>query len=309
MKNMQNSDDRPMILIVDDTPTNIQVLAEALCSDYRVKVATSGKTALAMANNPESRPDLILLDVMMPEMDGYEVCRRLKQSQATQGIPVIFVTAKNDVTDEEYGLRLGAMDYIVKPFRLAIVKARVQNHINLKTKTDLLETLALVDGLTGIPNRRRFDEVLDNEWKRSQRDCSELAVIMADIDYFKAYNDTYGHGAGDQCLKAVAKALASSLNRPCDMMARYGGEEFVAVMPDTEAEGAHTLAERLRANVAALALPHQSSDIENYITISVGYASLSPAQDQSPMELVEMADKMLYKAKELGRNRVCGALN
>lgn len=308
MKNMQNSDDRPMILIVDDTPTNIQVLAEALCSDYRVKVATSGKTALAMVNTPESRPDLILLDVMMPEMDGYEVCRRLKESQATQDIPIIFVTAKNDVTDEEYGLRLGAMDYIVKPFRLAIVKARVLNHINLKTKTDLLETLALVDGLTGIPNRRRFDEVLDNEWKRAQRDCSALAVIMADIDYFKAYNDTYGHGAGDQCLKAVAKALVSSLNRPSDMLARYGGEEFVAVMPDTEAEGAHTLAERLRANIAALALPHQSSNIENYITISVGYASLRPAQYQSPMELVGMADKMLYKAKELGRNRVCGAL-
>lgn len=185
MKNMQKPDDRPMILILDDTPTNIQVLAEALCSDYRVKVATSGKVALAMANNPESRPDLILLDVMMPEMDGYEVCRRLKQSPATQGIPVIFVTAKNDVADEEHGLRLGAMDYIVKPFRLAIVKARVQNHINLKMKTDLLETLALVDGLTGIPNRRRFDEVLDNEWKRAQRGCSALALIMADIDYFK----------------------------------------------------------------------------------------------------------------------------
>lgn len=304
---MQKPDERPMILIVDDTPTNIQVLAEALCSDYRIKVATSGKAALGMANNPDSRPDLILLDVMMPEMDGYEVCRRLKQSPATQDIPVIFVTAKNDVTDEEQGLRLGAMDYIVKPFRLAIVKARVQNHINLKIKTDLLETMALIDGLTGISNRRRFDEVLDIEWKRAQRGGTVLALIMADIDYFKAYNDNYGHSAGDQCLKAVAKTLANSLNRPSDMMARYGGEEFVGVMPDIDAEGAHLLAERWRSNVAALALPHQHSKAENYITISVGYASLKPAQNQSSVELLEMADKMLYQAKDQGRNRVCGA--
>ena len=306
-KNMQKPDDRPMILIVDDTPTNIQVLAEALCSDYRVKVATSGKAALAIANNPELRPDLILLDVMMPEMDGYEVCRLLKQNPVTQGIPVIFVTAKNDVANEEQGLRLGAVDYIVKPFRLAIVKARVQNHINLKIKTDLLETLALVDGLTGISNRRRFDEALDNEWKRAQRSGSALAMIMADIDNFKAYNDNYGHSAGDQCLKAVAKALANSLNRPSDMMARYGGEEFVAVMPDTDLEGAHLLAERWRTNVAELALPHQYSNAEGHVTISVGYASLKPTQFQSPMELLEMTDKMLYQAKEQGRNQVCGA--
>ena len=304
---MQKPDDRPMILIVDDAPTNIQVLAEALCSDYRVKVATSGKAALAIANNPELRPDLILLDVMMPEMDGYEVCRRLKQNPVTQGIPVIFVTARNDITDEEQGLRLGAMDYIVKPFRLAVVKARVQNHINLKIKTDLLETLALIDGLTGIPNRRRFDEAFDSEWKRAQRGGSALAMIMADIDNFKAYNDNYGHSAGDQCLKAVAKALANSLNRPSDMMARYGGEEFVAVMPDTDVEGAHLLAERWRTNVAELALPHQYSNAEGHVTISVGYASLKPTQFQSPMELLEMTDKMLYQAKEQGRNQVCGA--
>jgi len=296
-----------MILIVDDTPTNIQVLAEALRADYHVKVATGGKAALAIANNPESRPDLILLDVMMPEMDGYEVCRRLKQDPATQNIPVIFVTAKNDVTDEEQGLRLGAMDYIVKPFRLAIVKARVQNHINLKMKTDQLESLALVDGLTGIPNRRRFDEALDPEWKRALRNGTPLAVIMADIDYFKAYNDNYGHGAGDQCLKAVAKTLANSLSRPSDIMARYGGEEFIAMMPDTDAEGAHLLAERWRAKVAALALPHPFSGAADHITISVGYASLKPVQGRSPAELLDLADKMLYQAKEQGRNRVCGS--
>lgn len=295
-----------MILIVDDTPTNIQVLAVALRADYRVKVATSGKAALAIANHPNSRPDLILLDVMMPEMDGYEVCRRLKQEPATKSIPVIFVTAKSDVTDEEHGLRLGAMDYIVKPFHLAIVRARVQNHINLKIKSDMLESLALVDGLTGIPNRRRFDEALEHEWRRAQRNGTPLSLIMADIDHFKAYNDNYGHGAGDQCLKAAAKALANALERPSDILARYGGEEFAAVLPDTNANGAHLLAERLRANVAALTLPHGFSSVEDHVTISVGYASLEPIPDQSPLELLQLADKRLYQAKEEGRNRVCG---
>ncbi|MFA7240346.1 MAG: PleD family two-component system response regulator [Sulfuricellaceae bacterium] len=299
-------ENKPLILIVDDTPTNIQVLAETLRTDYRVKVATSGKAALAIANHPDSRPDLILLDVMMPEMDGYEVCRRLKQESATQGIPVIFVTAKGDVTDEEHGLRLGAMDYIVKPFHLAIVRARVQNHINLKMKTDQLESLALIDGLTGIPNRRRFDEALGHEWKRALRNGTPLVLIMADIDHFKAYNDNYGHGAGDQCLKAVAKALANSLERPSDILARYGGEEFAAVLPDTDAEGARLLAERLRANVAALTLPHRFSSVVDHVTISVGYTSLEPTHDQSPLALLQLADKMLYQAKEQGRNRVCG---
>ena len=303
---MQKTDDRPLILIVDDTPTNIQVLAEALRAGYRVKVATSGKAALAITGHPDSRPDLILLDVMMPEMDGYEVCRRLKQNPATQNIPVIFVTARSDVADEEQGLRLGAMDYIVKPFHLAIVKARVQNHINLKMKTDLLESLALIDGLTGIPNRRRFDEALEHEWKRALRDGTPLALIMADIDHFKAYNDNYGHAAGDGCLKAVAKCLSKSLSRPSDIMARYGGEEFVAVIPDTDGEGARLLAERWCANVAALGLPHLFSSAADHVTISAGYATLKPESCQSPKELLELADKMLYQAKGQGRNRVCG---
>ncbi|MBS4097135.1 MAG: PleD family two-component system response regulator [Sulfuricella sp.] len=302
---MKNND-RPLILIVDDTPTNIQILAEALRTEYRVKVATSGKTALELADKPESRPDLILLDVMMPEMDGYEVCRRLKENPATHDIPVIFVTAKSDVTDEEQGLRLGAMDYIVKPFHLAIVKARVENHVNLKIKTDLLESLALIDGLTGIPNRRRFDETLESAWKRAQRESTPLALIMTDIDYFKPYNDNYGHGAGDHCLKTVAKALHNSLARPNDMVARYGGEEFVAVLPDTDAEGARQLAERWCAAIAALKLPHRFSAVADHVTVSAGYAALDPVHGQSPKEFLEMADKMLYRAKEQGRNRVCG---
>lgn len=304
---MPHENDRPLILIVDDTPINIQVLAEALRADYRVKVATSGKMALDIADKESSRPDLILLDVMMPEMDGYEVCRRLKENPATQGIPVIFVTARSDARDEEHGLKLGAMDFIAKPFHLAVVKARVRNHIDLKMKADLLESLALIDSLTGIPNRRRLDEVLETEWKRGLRSGGSIAVVMADIDYFKAYNDHYGHGAGDECLRTIARVLSSSLVRPADMMARYGGEEFVAIMPDTDAAGAKQMAQRWCDNVAAEALFHAYSTVADRVTVSVGYACLTPSADQSPKVLLEMADKMLYQAKAHGRNQVCGA--
>ena len=296
--------DKPLILIVDDTATNIQVLAETLRTDYRVKVATSGQAALDLV--AATKPDLILLDVMMSGMDGYEVCRRLKDNPETQRIPVIFVTARSDTDDEEFGLRLGAMDYIVKPFHPAIVRARVRNHIALKINTDLLEALALIDGLTGIPNRRRFDEALDTEWKRALRCGTPLAVIMADVDYFKAYNDLYGHGAGDDCLKAVSQALSAALTRPADIMARYGGEEVVAVMPDTDAAGAALLAQRWRDQVAALALPHVHSRVAAHVTVSVGYASLMPTAEHSPGTLQELADRMLYRAKQLGRDQICG---
>ncbi|WP_151704223.1 diguanylate cyclase [Nitrincola alkalilacustris] len=301
-------DTSPLILIVDDVPANIQVLAEALRGEYRVKVATNGATALAIANASESRPDLILLDVMMPEMDGYEVCHKLKSTPSTQNIPVIFVTAKGDVIDEERGLQAGAVDYIIKPFHLAIVKARVSNHISLKIKTDMLETLALIDGLTGVPNRRRLDEALNNEWKRGMREQQSLAIIMSDIDFFKAYNDHYGHGAGDQCLKAVAKALFNTLNRPSDMMARYGGEEFIAVLPHTDLQGAMQMAERWRQSIEELQIPHECSAVAHHVTISLGCAAMIPSNNLTPQMLLKQADQMLYRAKKNGRNRVGSSL-
>ena len=301
-------DTSPLILIVDDVPANIQVLAEALRGEYRVKVATNGATALAIANASESRPDLILLDVMMPEMDGYEVCHKLKSTPSTQNIPVIFVTAKGDVIDEERGLQAGAVDYIIKPFHLAIVKARVSNHISLKIKTDMLETLALIDGLTGVPNRRRLDEALNNEWKRGMREQQSLAIIMSDIDFFKAYNDHYGHGAGDQCLKAVAKALFNTLNRPSDMMARYGGEEFIAVHPHTDLQGAMQMAERWRQSIEELQIPHECSAVAHHVTISLGCAAMIPSNNLTPQMLLKQADQMLYRAKKSGRNRVGSSL-
>ena len=299
---MLNETKKPLILIVDDTPTNIQVLAEALRAEYRVRVANSGKIAFEIIAKLGA-PDLILLDVMMPEMDGYEVCRRLKQAPETRNVPVIFVTAKSDAVDEEFGLKLGAVDYIAKPFHLPIVAARVRNHINLKIKTDLLESQAMLDGLTNIPNRRRFDEALENEWKRALRSGASISIIMADIDYFKHYNDNYGHGTGDECLKKVAAALAGSIERPSDLVARYGGEEFVALLPETDAAGAKALAERFCRHVEAMQLPHQYSGVSSYVTVSVGYACVTPGAETSPTELLRLADEKLYQAKEAGRNR------
>ncbi|MDD5241854.1 MAG: diguanylate cyclase [Sulfuricella sp.] len=289
---------------MDDTPTNVVLLATPLSKDYNVLSATSGEMALDLV--ARERPDLILLDIMMPGMDGYEVCRRLKDNEATKNIPIIFVTAKTTAADETYGFDLGAVDYITKPFHIPVVKARVRNHINLKTKTDLLEEIAHIDGLTNIPNRRRFDEMLEIEWSRALRNESPLSLIIADIDYFKEYNDHYGHAGGDQCLYSVALALSSLMHRSSDMVARYGGEEFVAILPGTDLNGAATLAEYWRSVIEAMQMPHAKSGVSDYVTISVGYASLIPARDQLPYILLGVADEMLYQAKDNGRNRICG---
>ncbi|MDX8125994.1 diguanylate cyclase domain-containing protein [Methylomonas sp. BW4-1] len=297
---------KPLILIVDDTPTNIQVLAENLIDEYRIKVAVSGEAALE-AIDRQGPPDLILLDVMIPGMDGYEVCRRLKSDPQTAAIPVIFVTAMNAATNEEYGLNLGAMDYITKPFYLPVVKARIRNHIRLKRMTDMLEAMAWMDGLTGIPNRRRFDQVLENEWKRAQRNQLPLALVMVDVDYFKAYNDCHGHGAGDICLRQVATILAASVSRSGDLVARYGGEEFVMLMPETDIEGAQRVSELLCRRVEAQHISHTRSSVSPWVTISAGFAVVVPALQQLPSELLDEADRQLYLAKENGRNGARGS--
>lgn len=297
------AENKPILLIVDDTPANIQVLADAFRRDYRIKVASHGVEALEVLGRGEL-PDLILLDVMMPGMDGYEVCRRLKQDQRTHDIPVIFVTARHDVADEELGLNLGAVDYITKPYHLPIVQARVRTHVELKRKTDLLESLAMIDGLTGIANRRSFDRTLDSEWRRAKRQSTPLSLIMMDIDYFKPYNDHYGHGAGDLCLRWVAKVLGGVLARSGDLVARYGGEEFVAILPATAGGEARILAERMRETVAGLGISHQHSAVADHVTLSVGAATVRSAAGYRREQLLELADAMLYKAKAAGRNRV-----
>lgn len=308
---MPPSNDKPptnakaSVLIVDNTPANIQVLAEALASDYRVRVASQGTKALEIACSADP-PDLILLDVMMPEMDGYQVCQQLKADERTSSIPIIFVTAKSGIEDETYGLNLGAVDYINKPFHLPVVRARVKAHINLKLKTDLLENLVQIDGLTYIPNRRRFDQVFAQEWARMGRDQQPLALAMIDVDHFKAYNDHYGHGAGDDCLRQVAAALQRSLQRPADLAARYGGEEFVLLLPNTDGPGACTIAERARCAVAAADLPHAHSPTAGHVTVSIGIAAMD-VPDGDPQRLLAAADQALYQAKREGRDRCCTA--
>jgi diguanylate cyclase (GGDEF)-like protein len=302
---MTREPQKPLILIVDDTPTNIQILAENLIKDYRIKVAASGEDALRIIAC-QGLPDLILLDVMMPDIDGYEVCRRLKNAPYTNSIPIIFVTALNEASNEEFGLNLGAMDYITKPFYLPVVKARIRNHIRLKQTTDMLESMAWIDGLTGIPNRRRFDQMLEVEWKRAQRNHLPLGIIMVDIDHFKEYNDCHGHGEGDVCLKQVATMFAATVNRPGDLVARYGGEEFVILMPETDTDGTRQLADQLRHRIESMQIPHTNSSASCWVTISLGYASLIPQPNQASSALLDEADNMLYQAKSLGRNRAFG---
>ena len=295
------------VLIVDDQPTNVQALAALLKNDYRVLVANCGERALQVAKG-ENPPDLILLDIQMPGMDGYEICGDLKADPITSRIPVIFVTAKDSVEDEAKGFDVGAVDYISKPYHPAIVRARVQTHMTLKLKTDLLEEIALLDGLTGIPNRRNFDQALEREQGSALRRRQPLSVVMMDIDHFKGYNDHYGHGAGDACLKRVAAALGRSVERSTDMVARYGGEEFVALLPDTDAKGAKAVADRFGASVKALAITHEYSSAADVVTLSLGVATCDPATEPEAMEqLLKRADEALYRAKTLGRDRCVAA--
>ncbi|GAA4248491.1 diguanylate cyclase [Azospirillum formosense] len=297
------TDARSKILVVDDIPSNVHVLSRILKDEHDIYFATDGAKALELA---QSRlPDLVLLDIMMPGMDGYEVCSRLKADPITRDIPVIFISAKSEVEDETYGLEVGAIDFISKPISPPIVKARVRNHLLLKRQTDLLRTLSFNDGLTGIANRRRFDEVMLREWRRCGRAQLPLSLIMLDVDQFKPYNDHYGHQAGDECLRAVAQLLAEQMMRPGDLTARYGGEEFVCLLPETDEDGAVQVAERLRRTVAERRLPHAVSHVADHITISLGVATARPVLDDTPDRLTQLADGLLYEAKRGGRNRVC----
>lgn len=293
---------RATVLLVDDVPANLSLLSSILREDYRIQLATNGAKALELVAT--SAPDLILLDVMMPEMDGHEVCRRLKSNPDTRDIPVIFVTAQNQVEDEELGLTLGAMDYIHKPISPPIIKARVRNHIVLKLQTDALKRLTLIDGLTKVPNRRHFDDSLDNEMQRALRTQHPLSLLMIDVDYFKPFNDHYGHGVGDTCLIRIAQAMQTQVSRPMDLLARYGGEEFVVLLPGTGLEGASTVAESLRRTVAALQIPHALSAVAKHVTVSIGVASLAQSGPKSTSDLLRLADQALYQAKQAGRNQI-----
>lgn len=294
---------RPTILIVDDHPPNIHLLAEALSEDYELIVATNGQEAIDLALSGDA-PDLILLDILMPGMSGYDVCERLRQEPWTKSTPIIFVTAKNREEDETFGLAAGAVDYITKPFSMPIVKARVRAHVELKRHRDLLETLSLRDGLTGIPNRRQFEQHLERCWRLACREHRPLSLCLADIDQFKLFNDRYGHIAGDECLRKVANSLHACANRPLDLVARFGGEEFAAILHGTDAAGALDLGEALRVSIVTLAIPNNAAFAGAAVTVSVGVATVMPDESFAATDLVNRADQALYQAKGNGRNCV-----
>lgn len=296
--------ERSRVLIVDDIPDNIKSLNAILEDDYSISFATYWKKALEIAGR--TLPDLILLDILMPDMDGYEICRRLKSDPATRDIPVVFITALDGEAEEEKGLSAGAADYITKPFHPAIVRLRVRNHLMLKLQRDRLAALTMTDGLTEIANRRRLDMHLDAEWRRCARARSPLSVVMVDIDHFKAFNDRYGHAAGDECLKRVAQALEAVPSRPGDLVARSGGEEFVCLLPGTDADGARVIAERLCATVYELEIPHADSNADGRVTVSAGVGTVEPTRDGTSVLLLKQADERLYEAKNAGRNRAVG---
>ncbi len=298
-----NIEETASVLIVDDVPDNLNLLNYLLSQEgYRVRVAPGGKLALrSVAANP---PDLVLLDIRMPDMDGFEVCRVLKGDERTRHIPVIFLTALDSSEDEGLGLELGAVDYITKPFNPQLAVARVRNHMMFVRQRKLLERWAMLDGLTEIPNRRRFDEVVVEECKRTQRAGGVISLAILDLDHFKNYNDSLGHPAGDRALVAVARTLAHCLNRPSDLVARYGGEEFVMLMPETDAAGAFKLAEAAREAVQGLGLCSGPDQGDAQLTASIGGVTRAAGSECTPDRLLEMADRLLYESKSNGRNRV-----
>lgn len=297
------SKEKARILIVDDEKTNLDVLGGLLKPYYRTIVTKNGEQALKRLEKAPL-PDLILLDVSMPGRNGYDICSEIKRNILTREIPVIFITSKTEEHNEAQGFNVGAVDYIVKPFSPVVTLARIKTHIELKERGDILKNYAIIDGLTGISNRRRFDEFLEYEWERSGRYQHPISLILLDIDFFKLFNDYYGHAQGDICIKQVARAIVNAMPRSVDLASRYGGEEFACILPETRAEGTLTVAERIRENCRTLEIPHANSKVANFVTLSIGTVTVVPTTKMLMTNLIEMADKALYRAKQSGRNQI-----
>jgi diguanylate cyclase (GGDEF)-like protein len=295
---------RGKILLVDDQVVNIKILHQLLNEYYDIFMAKDGDQAIAMCKKVQ--PDIILLDIEMPTLSGFDVCEKLKGDPTTHDVVIIFVTSHFDEEKEVKGFQLGAVDFIHKPINPVITKARIKNQFTLKRQTDLLRSIALLDGLTGVANRRKFEESYPHSWLHCVRAKQSISIIMLDIDFFKRYNDNYGHTQGDVCLRSVAQAISSRVNRPYDLVARFGGEEFICVLPNTDFEGALFVAQQIVDSIIALKTPHEYSDAMKFVTISAGLASLVPTKDIEMLSVIDAADKQLYQSKENGRNRVSG---
>ena len=290
------------ILIVDDDGLNTEALKQILISEYNVYTANSGASAIEMAE--KLFPDLILLDIMMPEMDGYSVLAALKNSKKTQNIPVIFITGLGSNDEEEKGLNLGAVDYITKPFSLTTVRLRVKRQIDTIDQLRAVERLSMIDQLTDLPNRRSFEAQLNTEWARAIRDKTNISILFIDADRFKNYNDSFGHQQGDIALKFFAKILTETLKRPGDYGARWGGEEFIALLPNTDSVGALEVAEQIRLNVEEMEIPCTDGQGAK-VTVSIGVNTVKHDHGDTVENFILGADNALYSAKEKGRNMVC----
>ncbi|MGR3218523.1 MAG: diguanylate cyclase domain-containing protein [Candidatus Anammoxibacter sp.] len=299
------------ILIVDDDQFTREILAEILQSEnFVVQTAENGAAGYDKFCI-DKNIDLVITDLAMPEMGGLELIQKLRLKDAN--VPVIDLSGNDDISNVLTALKKGANEYLVKDSNIEdtilisvnkVLEERRLEEENVRLM-NLLERRASLDGLTDIPNRRKFDEMLASEWYRSQRTTSPISLILMDIDFFKRYNDNYGHTSGDSCLTNVAKTISDTLERPTDFAARYGGEEFVVILPGTPSDGAASVAENIRKSVLDLEILHEKSDVSNYVTLSLGVATMTPEQDILPTTIVEAADKFLYQAKDSGRNQTC----
>ena len=292
---------RSSLLLVDDSPYDLATLATFL-NEYHLFTATNGVEALSIAN--QERPDLILLDVGLRDMTGDEICQQLKQQPSTQNIPVIFVTGMTDDEDETLGFEAGAVDYITKPVRPSVVRARVATQLMIKKQHDQLLLTANTDMLTGIANRRHFETIMQNEWNRALRYQKPLCLIMIDVDYFGNYNNLYGHATGDDCLTAIARSLDNSLRRAGDMVARWGGEEFVCLVPEIPLKEAIKMAEKMLQAIRDLSIIHEGSNAASHVTVSLGLAALDLSRHTTWQMLLNQADEALYRAKHKGRKQL-----
>jgi len=290
------------ILIIDDQEAMVTVLKKILESDYNIISAYNGSDGIIQAEG--NCPDVILLDILMLDMDGFEVLERLKVSEITKNIPVIFLTSLQGDANEEKGLALGAVDYITKPFSPSIVKLRVRNRLKIVEQMRIIEQLSLIDQLTDIPNRRNFEERIKTEWGRATRDHLPISILIIDLDLFKQYNDKYGHQQGDVLLKAVANVFKETLKRPGDFAARWGGEEFIVLLQNTDLSGAHEIAEQIRNRIEKLETLCPEKTVTK-ITASIGINSRKRGQSGAINEFISRADMALYEAKNNGRNRSC----
>ena len=305
------------ILVIEDSKSSLQLLCEHITRMGITPLpATTGAQGIELFRS--EHPDLVLLDIVMPDVDGYEVARQIRQQeQVGDWTPIIFLSSLNKDEDIEKGIAAGGDDYLLKPISEVVLAAKIramqriiqmrQSLLVMTRKLDSanqeLRRLTSLDGLTEIANRRHFDEILAREWRRAMRQCDEVSVIMCDIDFFKLYNDTYGHQDGDDTLRQIARALTSSMDRGGDLLARYGGEEFVAVLPGTSLSGAAFVAGQMRQAICELCIEHNGSPY-GIVTASFGVASAQAEQNINPLDLVGAADRALYEAKHAGRNRV-----